>query len=96
MDEISPDLTKIPRRSNKQGTSGEISCKNECKTDYADEYDYDMDFETDSLISPGDVYPNRKVKLEDADITEETRKKFEEMCDRIFKKQQGHRKDYIN
>ena len=33
------------------------------------------------MISPGDVYPNRKVKLEDADITEETRKKFEEMCD---------------
>ena len=30
---------------------------------------------------PGDVYPNRKVKLEDAEITEETRKKFEEMCD---------------
>ena len=34
------------------------------------------------LISPGDVYPNRKVKLEDAEISEETRKKFEEMCDR--------------
>ena len=32
------------------------------------------------MISPGDVYPNRKVKLEDADITEETREKFEEMC----------------
>ena len=39
-----------------------------------------MDFETDFLISPGDVYPNRKVKLEDADISEGTRKKFEEMC----------------
>ena len=34
------------------------------------------------MISPGDVYPNRKVKLEDADITEETREKFEELCDR--------------
>ena len=33
------------------------------------------------MISPGDVYPNRKVKFEDADITEETREKFEEMCD---------------
>ena len=41
-----------------------------------------MDFETDFLISPGDVYPNRKVKLEDAEISEETRKKFEEMCER--------------
>ena len=28
------------------------------------------------------MYPNRKVKLEDADITKETKKKYEEMCDR--------------
>ena len=61
---------------------GKISRKNQYKTDYADESDSDMDFETDFLISPGDVYPNRKVKLEDAEISEETRKKFEEMCDR--------------
>ena len=60
----------------------EISCKKQYKTDYADEFDSDMDWETDFLISPGDVYPNRKVKLEDADIKEETRGKFEEMCDR--------------
>ena len=52
------------------------------KTDHSDESNSEKDFETDFLISPGDVYPNRKVKLEDADITEETRKKFEEMCDR--------------
>ena len=56
--------------------------KKQYKTDYADEFDSDMDWETDFLISPGDVYPNRKVKLEDADIKEETREKFEEMCDR--------------
>ena len=37
---------------------------------------------TDFLISRGDVYPNRKVKLEDAMITAETRRQFEEMCDR--------------
>ena len=37
--------------------------------------------QTDFLISPGDVYPNRKVKLEDAEITEETRRKFKDMCD---------------
>ena len=28
------------------------------------------------------MYPNRKVKLEDAEITKETRRQFEEMCDR--------------
>ena len=39
-------------------------------------------FNTYFLISPGDVYPNRKVKLEDAEITAETRRQFEEMCDR--------------
>ena len=39
-------------------------------------------FETDFLISPGDMYPNRKVKLEDAEITAETRRQFEDMCKR--------------
>ena len=33
--------------------------------------------ESDFLISPGDVYPNRKVELEDADIKESTRVSFE-------------------
>ena len=37
-------------------------------------------FQTDFLISPGDIYPNRKVKLVDAEIPEETKSKFEEMC----------------
>ena len=80
--EISLDLTKISMGKDEQGTSGKISRKNQCKTDNADETDSDMDFETDFLISPGDVYPNRKVELEDAEISEETRKKFEEMCER--------------
>ena len=44
MGEISPDPTKIPRRSGEQDTSGEISHKNQYKTDYADESDSDMDF----------------------------------------------------
>ena len=60
----------------------EISQKKPHKTDHADVSNSEKDFETDFLISPGDVYPNRKVKLEDADITEETKKAFEEMCDR--------------
>ena len=33
--------------------------------------------ESDFLISPGDVYPNRKVELEDADIKDSTRLSFE-------------------
>ena len=64
--EISLDTTEIPKRNGVHDTASEISHKNQCKTDYADEPDSDMNFETDFLISPADVYPNRKVKLEDA------------------------------
>ena len=58
---------------------GEILHKKLDKTDHSDESNSEKDFETDFLISPGDVYPNRKVKLEDAEITEQTKEKFEEM-----------------
>ena len=37
--------------------------------------------DSDFLISPGDIYPNRKVKLEDADIKEATRISFEALCE---------------
>ena len=37
--------------------------------------------ESDFLISPGDIYPNHKVELQDAPIREETRTKFEDVCD---------------
>ena len=37
--------------------------------------------ESDFLISPGDVYPSRKVKLEDADIKDSTRVSFEVLCE---------------
>ena len=36
--------------------------------------------ESDFLISPGDIYPNRKVMLEDADVRESTKVKFEQIC----------------
>ena len=37
--------------------------------------------DSDFLISPGDIYPNRKVELEDADIKETTREDFERLCE---------------
>ena len=37
--------------------------------------------DSDFLISPGDIYPNRKVELEDADIKEATRISFEALCE---------------
>ena len=80
--EISPNSVEVPKEPAAPSTSGEISHKKLHKTGHLDECNSEKDFETDFLISPGDVYPNRKVKLEDADITEETREKFKEMCDR--------------
>ena len=37
--------------------------------------------ESDFLISPGDIYPNRKVELEDADIKDATRVSFKALCE---------------
>ena len=37
--------------------------------------------DSDFLISPGDIYPNRKVELEDADIKEAMRVSFEALCE---------------
>ena len=80
--EISPNSVEIPKDTAALSKSGEISHKKPHKTGHLDKWYTEKDFETDFLISPGNVYPNRKVKLEDADITEETRERFEEMCDR--------------
>ena len=70
--EISPGPIEISEGPNTQVTSGEISHKEPHKTDHHNEINNGEGLETDFLLSPGDVYPNRKVKLEDADITEET------------------------
>ena len=37
--------------------------------------------DSDFLISPGDIYPNRKVELEDVGIKEATRVSFEALCE---------------
>ena len=37
--------------------------------------------DSDFLISPGDIYPNRKVELEDADIKDATRVSFKALCE---------------
>ena len=45
--------------------------------------------DSDFLISPGDIYPNRKTELEDAEISPETQEHFEQICkehDRAFSK----------
>ena len=37
--------------------------------------------ESDFLISPGDIYPSRKVELKDAEVSEETLQRFEQLCE---------------
>ena len=37
--------------------------------------------ESDFLISPGDIYPSRKVELKDAEVSEETLQRFEKLCE---------------
>ena len=44
-------------------------------------YELNEVVESDFLISPGDIYPNRKVELEDADIKEAMRVSFEALCE---------------
>ena len=36
--------------------------------------------DSDFIISPGDIYPNRKTELEDAIISSKTKERFEKIC----------------
>ena len=38
--------------------------------------------ESDFLISPGDIYPSRKVELKDAEVSPETLLKFDDLCEK--------------
>ena len=90
--EITQGITKSGEISPKQpdkyiepsttNMGSEISHRKQQEKEQCDFSKDGEDFETDFLISPGDVYPNRKVKLQDAEITEETRIQFKEMCNR--------------
>ena len=37
--------------------------------------------ESDFLISPGDIYPSRKVEIKDAEVSQGTLQKFETLCE---------------
>ena len=45
-------------------------------------HDINEVIESNFLISPGDIYPNHKVDLWDAQILEQMRQNFEDICDR--------------
>ena len=58
----------------------EINCSSVDKYQSTDWNDINEVIESDFLISPGDIYPNRKVELQDASFVEDTKRKFEDIC----------------
>ena len=80
--EISPKRLGNLTEFNINNIKSEISHNKPQESELHSSSKDEEDFETDFLISPGDVYPNRRVKLQDAEITDETRKRFEEMCNK--------------
>ena len=82
--EVTPERTKSgkisPKQPNKYTEPNVINMKSEIshkKTQESEQQAYSKegeDFKTDFLICPGDIYLNRKVELQDAEITDETRK----------------------
>ena len=80
--EISPKQPNKYTGLNTSNMKSEISHKKPYENKQHSNFKDGEDFETDFLISPGDIYLNRKVELQDAEITDETRKRFEEMCNR--------------
>ena len=74
-----------------KGTNGPQSTNYDAKNCEVEEHSQDSSkqqwcelsevVDLDFLISPGDIYPNRKVELEDADIKEATKVSFEALCD---------------
>ena len=86
--EISPKQVEVSEVTDNWIQTGEISPKNMQKLNPHHEPSDEEGFEMDFLISLGDVYPNRKVKLEDAEITMETRKKSKRCVIGIWKHSQ--------
>ena len=70
-DECAVTGTEINRYSDKSDKSKLISSWDEIQEV----------IESDFLISPGDIYPSRKVELQDADVSEETLQKFKLLCE---------------
>ena len=75
--EIPEVRKKTHRRYGENGRTGEIPPGKHDKQE-----GYEEEFQTDFLISPGDIYPNKKVKLEDADISADTRNEFDNLCEK--------------
>ena len=73
------------RQIHKSKLSTELKLDKEVNQSHCDEskdswLDINEVKESDFLISPGDIYPSRKVELKDAEVSEETLQRFEKLC----------------
>ena len=68
---------KVQRTPSRQIDESEMST--ELKPDLW--LDINEVIESDFLISPGDIYPSRKVELKDAEVSKETLHRFEKLCE---------------
>ena len=69
-----PKVLKAPSRQ-----VDELEMSTELKSDSW--LDINEVIESDFLISPGDIYPSRKVELKDAEVSKETLHRFEKLCE---------------
>ena len=94
-------LKRLEADDNLQSTGGQSDklinrCLNENKnlTQLDTEWnDINEVIESDFLISPGDIYLNRKVELQDVTIKDKTKRSFEDICDKYQKAFSKNNKD---
>ena len=68
--------------------------ENENLTQFDTEWnDINEVIESDFLISPGDIYPNRKEELQDVTIKDENKRSFEDICNKYEKSFSKNNKD---
>ena len=79
--EIDGNLQGTGEQSDKSSNHGVK--ENEKLTQFDTEWnDINEVIESDFLISPGDIYLNRKVELQDVTIKDETKRSFEDICNK--------------
>ena len=94
-------LKRLETDDNLQSTGGQNNksinrCLNENEnlTQFNTEWnDINEVIESYFLISPGDIYPNRKVELQDVTIKDETKRSFEDICNKYEKAFSKNNKD---
>ena len=82
LDEISSWERKTHSKRSTEGALQRVSDKIDeiLSKDGTEFEDIQEVVDSDFIISPGDIYPNRKTELEDAEISSTTKERFEKIC----------------